>query len=206
MERENSIHHCSRRHSAHRECSGAASSAKFLGQTSGLLAGRIQAPAVSGNARLDLWKGPCVREHCEGRGGVASRETPDPRRAAQAMVVDTTVYPRELCAVQVFVGKEPAGLLYVQEKQINFKVPQNLPVQGAVELKVVFQGRSSAGVPLEVGADRPKLSLEGVAPVGGPVWIRVELPYGLGAVAYPGGQPPLDFGCNQLEVRRTARR
>jgi hypothetical protein len=24
----------------------------------------------------------------------------------------------------------------------------------------------------------------------------------LGAVAYPGGQPPLDFGCNQVEVRR----
>jgi hypothetical protein len=141
-------------------------------------------------------------QSCEGQADLDSKETPDPRRAAQAMLVDTTVYPRELCAVQVFVGTEPAGLLYVQEKQINFKVPQNLPLQGTVELGVVFQGRSSTGVPLEVGTDRPKLSLEGVARVGGPVWIRVELPYGLGAVAYPGGQPPLDFGCNQFEVRR----
>ncbi len=139
---------------------------------------------------------------CEGRADPASRETPDARRAPQTILVDTTVFPRQLCAVQVFVGTEPAGLLYVQEKQINFKVPQNLPLQGTVELKVVFQGRSSSGVQLEVGADRPKLSLEGVARVGGPVWIRVELPYGLGAVAYPGGQPPLDFGCNQVEVRR----
>ena len=139
---------------------------------------------------------------CEGRAAPASRETPDPRRAPQTILVDTTVFPRQLCAVQVFVGTEPAGLLYVQEKQINFKVPQNLPLQGTVGLKVVFRGRSSSGVQLEVGADRPKLSLEGVARVGGPVWIRVELPYGLGAVAYPGGQPPLDFGCNQVEVRR----
>ena len=141
-------------------------------------------------------------QSCEGQADLASRETPDPRRAAQANLVDTTVYPKQLCAVQVFVGTEAAGLLYVQEKQINFKVPQNLPLQGTVELKVVFQGRSSSGVQLEVGADRPKLSLEGVARVGGPVWIRVELPYGLGVVAYPGGQPPLDFGCNQVEVRR----
>ena len=139
---------------------------------------------------------------CEGRADPSSRETPDPRRASQTILVDTTVFPKELCTVQVFIGDEPAGLLYVQEKQINFKVPQNLPLQGTVELKVVFQGRSSSGVQLEVGADRPKLSLEGVARVGGPVWIRVELPYGLNTVAYPGGPPPLDFGCNQVEVRR----
>ncbi len=139
---------------------------------------------------------------CQGRADPASRETPDPRRAPQ-ILVDTTVFPRQLCSVQVFVGTEPAGLLYVQEKQINFKVPQNLPRQGTVELKAVFQGRSSSGVQLEVGADRPKLSLDGVARVGGPVWIRVELPYGFGGpVAYPGGNPPLDFGCNQVEVRR----
>lgn len=142
------------------------------------------------------------QQSCEGRADPASRETPDPRRATEGIIIDTSVFPRQLCAVQVFVGTEPAGLLYVQEKQINFKVPQNLPLQGTVELKVVFQDRSSSGVQLEVGVDRPKLSLEGVARVGGPVWIRVELPYGLGTVAYPGGPPPLDFGCNQVEVRR----
>ncbi len=141
-------------------------------------------------------------QSCEGQADLDNRETPDPRRATPVILVDTTVYPRQLCAVQVFVGTEPAGLLYVEEKQINFKVPQNIPLQGTVEIKVVFQGRSSSGVQLEVGADRPKLSLEGVARVGGPVWIRVKLPYGFGAVAYPGGDPPLDFGCNQMEVRR----
>ena len=142
------------------------------------------------------------QQACEGRADPASREIPDPRRATERILLDTSAFPRQLCAVQVFVGTEPAGLLYVQEKQINFKVPRNLPLQGTVELKVVFQGRSSAGVQFEVGADRPKLSLEGVARVGGPVWIRVDLPYGLGTVAYPGGNPPLDFGCNQVEVRR----
>ena len=49
---------------------------------------------------------------CEGRAAPASRETPDPRRAPQTILVDTTVFPRQLCAVQVFVGTEPAGLLY----------------------------------------------------------------------------------------------
>ena len=166
------------------------------------MAQRNGGPAVSGNALLDLWPGPWSAAGCEGQADLDSKETPDPGRAIPAILVDTTVFPRQLCAVQVFVGTEPAGLLYVQEKQINFKVPQNLPLQGTVELKVVFQGRPSSGVQLEVGADRPKLSLEGVARVGGPVWIRVELPYGFGAVAYPGGHPPLDFGCNQVEVRR----
>ena len=139
---------------------------------------------------------------CVGQPDLSGQEPPDPRRAPPAIPADRPVYPKQLCAVQVFVGALPAGLLYAQEKQINFKVPQNLPSEGTVELKVVFQGRSSSVVRLEVGADRPKLSLEGVAKVGGPVWIRVELPYGFGVVAYPGGDPPLDFGCNQVEVRR----
>ena len=133
--------------------------------------------------------GPAVG--CEGRAEPAVRDGSV-----------TGEFPRQLCAVQVLVGTEPAGLLYMQERQINFKVPRNLPPQGTAQLKVVFEGRSSLIVQLEIGWDGPTLSLEGVARVNGPVWIRVELPYGLGAVAYPGGNPPLDFGCNQVEVRR----
>ncbi len=138
---------------------------------------------------------------CVGRADPGTREIPDPRRASAFMPVDPTVYPRQLCGVQVFVGGEAAGLLYVQAKQVNFKTPQNIPLEGVVEIKVVYQGLSSSGVQAQIDLDRPKISLDGIARVGGPVWIHVELPQRLGAVAYPAYSPPLDFGCNQLEVR-----
>ena len=110
-------------------------------------------------------------------------------------------FPTLLCKVQVLVGAEPAELLFVQEKQINFKVPKILPAEGSVLVKVVYLGASSSAVALEVGVSRPKVFLEGVARVGGPVWLLVQLPAEVGEVAYPGWNPPLDFGCNQVEVR-----
>src|ERR1035441_1127681 len=64
---------------------------------------------------------------CVGQPDLSGQEPPDPRRAPPAIPADRPVYPKQLCAVQVFVGAQPAGLLYAQEKQINFKVPQNLP-------------------------------------------------------------------------------
>src|SRR5580700_9169621 len=99
---------------------------------------------------------------CAGRPDPGSQEIPDPRRASAFIPVDITVYPRQLCGVQVFVGGEAAGLLYVQAKQVDFKVPQNIPLEGAVEIKVVYQGLSSPGVEAQVDLDRPKISLEGI--------------------------------------------
>ncbi len=111
-------------------------------------------------------------------------------------------YPTVLCKVQVFIGDEAAELLFVQEKQINFKVPSKLPAQGTVLVRVIFDGTSSPAVAVAVGYPRTNISLEGVGRVGGPVWLRVHLPAELGEVAYPGGNPPMDFGCNQVEVRQ----
>jgi hypothetical protein len=37
---------------------------------------------------------------------------------------------KELCATAVMVGGVPAALLYVQEKQINLRVPSNVPTDG----------------------------------------------------------------------------
>jgi hypothetical protein len=111
-------------------------------------------------------------------------------------------YPAELCGVQVFIGEKSAGLSYVQAKQINFVVPQDVPLEGEAQVRVVFQNRSSAAVNMRLGRELPKLSVEGVARVGAPLWIDVDMPYGWGAVVYPVSSFPNDFGCNQLEVRQ----
>ncbi len=112
------------------------------------------------------------------------------------------IYPPELCGVQVLVGNRTSGLLYVQDKQINFQVPQDVALEGMVELLVVYQGRSNSAVPVPVGLGRVALSVEGTARVGGPIWIKIEMPYGWPDVQYPSNLPPFDFGCSQLEVRQ----
>jgi hypothetical protein len=138
---------------------------------------------------------------CEGQADNRRTEKPNPRRARQSFA-ETLIYPTELCGVQVFVGDKPAGLLYVQEKQVNFKVPQDVPLDGEAELKVIFQERSSSPVRVPFGLENPKLSVEGIARVGSPVWIKVDLPYGWGFVVYPVSYLPADFGCHGLEVRQ----
>ena len=112
------------------------------------------------------------------------------------------IYPLELCGVQVFVGNLAAGLLYVQDKQINFKVPQEVALGGMTDLMVVYQGRSNSAVRVPVGSGKITLSVEGTARVGAPIWIKVDLPYGHGEVHYPASLAPADFGCNQVEVRQ----
>lgn len=95
----------------------------------------------------------------------------DTRRRANFR--DPLIYPTELCGVQVFAGDLPAGLLYVQEKQINFQVPQGIALGGTAEIKVVYQGQSSSTVRLPVELGTVTLSVDGVARVGGPVWIKI---------------------------------
>ncbi len=115
---------------------------------------------------------------------------------------DTVIYPQELCGVRLLVGTLAAGLLYVQDKQINFQVPQQVPPEGMTELLVVYQGRSNSAVRVPVGLGKVTLSVEGTARVGGPIWIKIEMPYGWPDVQYPSNLPPFDFGCSQLEVRQ----
>lgn len=117
-------------------------------------------------------------------------------------LVSHLIYPTELCGVQMFVGDQPAGLLYVQAAQINFKVPLDVPLPGTAALRVVFQNRSSARVMMPVAIEQPKVSVAGVARVGAPIWVQVDMPYGWADVVYPVSSAPADFGCNALEVRR----
>ena len=145
------------------------------------------------------------REGCIGQADTTKRETPSPLRPNQASV-ETLIYPKELCGVQVFLGAMPAGLLYVAAGQINFKVPQESAMEGTAPLRVVYQGRSSAAQELRLGLQPATLSLEQPARVGGPVWVHIQAPGfpAYGDVQYPVEIAPADFGCNEVEVRRNS--
>lgn len=139
-------------------------------------------------------------QSCQGWADEHHTETPNPAVPRQGLM-NRLIYPTELCGVQVFIAEEPAGLLYVQAKQINFKVPQNVPLEGKGELKVVFQNQANTPVVVPLGMEKPKLTVEGVARVGSPLWIDVDMPYGWGSVVYPVSEEPNDFGCSRFEVR-----
>jgi hypothetical protein len=144
--------------------------------------------------------GPAVG--CAGKADPKQLETPNPR-AARPGFVDLSMYPKELCDVQVLIGGEPAGLLYVSEKQINFKIPQDSAESGTAEIRVVYRGQSSTPLELKAGFEQTTISLDQPAYTDMPVWIRVELPFEFtGVVRYPFVLGPAGFGCNEVEVRR----
>ncbi len=58
---------------------------------------------------------------------------------------------KELCGTAVQVGGIPATLIYVQENQINLRVPFNLPAEGMLPFAVTRQGRTSPAVSAQVG-------------------------------------------------------
>ena|GEM_PF-780901 len=139
---------------------------------------------------------------CNGAADTRNGETPSPLRPVQSFA-ERLIYPKNLCDVQVMVGERPAGLLYVQGKQINFKVPQETPIEGTVELRVIYQGRSSSPVKLSLGLEIAALSFKEPVRVGSPVWVYIELPLNWqGTVQYPVGLVPGDLGCHEFEVRR----
>ena len=140
---------------------------------------------------------------CTGQPDPVKREAPSPLRPDQSLV-ETQVFPKELCGVQVLLGDRLCGLLYVSPGQINFKVPQESPMEATAPLRVVAQGRSSAAVEIRLGIDPATIALAEPAHAGGPVWIHIEgpsFPYS-GDVHYPVRTEPADFGCNEFEVRR----
>lgn len=79
-------------------------------------------------------------------------EAPSPLRPHQTRV-ERRVFPKRLCEAEVRVGGIAAGLLYVQARQINFKVPQELPTQGETEVRVFYQGRAGPAVILPLGGE-----------------------------------------------------
>jgi hypothetical protein len=100
-----------------------------------------------------------------------------PSRGCQGEHDAQGVYTKSLCDTQVLVRGIPSGLLWVQARQINFRVPEETPVQGTTDLVVIYGGRSSRAVVLPLGVQGTTISLEGPARVGMPVWLRVKAPY-----------------------------
>jgi hypothetical protein len=140
-------------------------------------------------------------QSCIGYGDQHLRETPSPL-FPDPVLVNTVIYPKELCGVRVFVGQYTAGLLYVSAGQINFKVPQETGIEGTSDLRVVYQGQSSLPAVLKLGLQTTRVYLEQPASIDMPVWLRVEHPIGRPrTINYPFALGPAGFGCNFVEVR-----
>src|ERR1035438_823911 len=111
-------------------------------------------------------------------------------------------YPAELCGVQVTLGGKPAGLLYVQEKQINFQAAADSPISGTAELKVLY-GDASGAAMVRAALETVTLSVQGTARVDGPIWIQLDFPVmWRNSVQYPARVQPDSLACAELEVRR----
>ncbi len=110
---------------------------------------------------------------------------------------------KELCGTAVQVGGIPATLIYVQENQINLRVPFNLPAEGMLPFAVTRQGRTSPAVSAQVGPYVASITPPPVAYVDMPIWIEVKLPDPLAhSLRYPVTIRPADFGGHYFEVRR----
>jgi hypothetical protein len=138
---------------------------------------------------------------CVGYADTQHRETPSPL-IPDSTSVDTLIYPKELCGVQVLINGVAAGLLWVQEAQINFKVPQEAPVTGTGAIRVVYSGQSSAPARLPLGLETAVAELEIPAAVGMPVWLKITRRHLDRAIQYPFDILPANFKCNEVEVRR----
>src|ERR1035441_8421824 len=110
---------------------------------------------------------------------------------------------KQLCETAVTVGGVPAALLYVQDNQINLRIPYNVPTEGMVPFVVTREGRASPAVPVRFAPYLAAITSSGMAYVDMPVWIEVQLPDPLRrSLRYPVAIHPADFGGHQFEVRR----
>jgi hypothetical protein len=113
------------------------------------------------------------------------------------------IEPEELCGASVIIGGKKAGLLYVQDRQINLRVPITAPSEGMADFVVTYGGRSNASVPVRFAALTASVKLSGPAYVHMPVWIDIDLPYPhWHSLRYPMRIRPADFGGHKFEVRR----
>lgn len=126
---------------------------------------------------------------------------------ARPEVVENQVhYGRELCDVRVLLEGEPVELLYVQGRQINFRVPPEESPNERGELRVVYQDRESRPATVRLGYEGLSIRLAEPAYVDGPVWLAVTVPYGwAGSPKYPFSLDGSSMGCWEAEVRREER-
>ena len=104
------------------------------------------------------------------------------------------------CDVRVRVGGSLAELLYVSEKQINFKIPYDAPTDAFAPLQVCVGSECSASVPLRFST-KAVLSVKDPAFIRMPVWIRVDPPPPH-VVAYPCFVHPFETPGYRFEVRK----
>lgn len=110
---------------------------------------------------------------------------------------------KELCGTAVTVGGVAAGLLYVQEQQINLRIPYNVPTEGDVPFVVTREGRAGTETAVPFSPYGAAIKHSGVAYVDMPIWIEIQLPAPLGhSLRYPVTIYPTDFGGHGFEVRR----
>lgn len=100
---------------------------------------------------------------CHGAPDPSARETPNPLRPNQTLI-ETQVFPTRLCGTELHVGGGvPAGLLYVSSGQINFRVPQSVPVMGSTQIRVIHNGRPGPVVWVPLESDAPDRTPEQAA-------------------------------------------
>lgn len=115
-------------------------------------------------------------------------------------VMDSNSYVEELCGVRVLFGGVPASLIYVSPGQINLVTPDHPWEDEDVNVRVVRDGVASATASARFGFAAPRLSLEGPAYIGMPVWLRVERPWGHSRLRYPFHAEPWTMGSVWLEA------
>jgi hypothetical protein len=105
----------------------------------------------------------------------------------------------EVCGVQVLLDGVPIEVQFTSDVLINARMPESAG-PAISKLVVVSGGVRSEPIEVRRQAEIAEISLDGVARVGGPVWIRVQLPHG--SVSYPVLGWAADFGCASFEVRK----
>ncbi|MDA0204544.1 MAG: hypothetical protein O3A53_12840 [Acidobacteria bacterium] len=145
-------------------------------------------------------------EACQVDWQSTTLETPTAELLRMPYSVNTMAFPKELCGVRVLVDGEPTGLLYVQQDQINFKVPFATKLEGTVDLQVIHGDLASAAVAMPAGLESITLSVTQPAYTNMPIWVDLATRqrwFAPSAYGYDGG--PNDFGCRVLQVRKDGR-
>ena len=120
-----------------------------------LPAGRAQAEPLAPGRIMSLYGqylGP--ETGCIGYYDPYRVETANPARPQQSEP-EKRIYTTQLCKTEITVGGIRAGLLFVQARQINFKVPQEVATSGTVPVQVTYDGKLGPLLQAPVNAGTP---------------------------------------------------
>ena len=120
-----------------------------------LPAGRAKAEPLAPGKIMSLYGqhlGP--ETGCAGYYDLHRAETPNPARPKQTEA-EKRIYTTQLCKTEITVGGLRAGLLFVQNGQINFKVPQEISTSGTAPLQITYDGKFGPLIQVPVSAGAP---------------------------------------------------